>query len=226
MTPDDLRERMRKNHAAGLRPVKVRIYAGDEQPKDLMIPGGKRTRWAAVAERIFTLVPTWHKVEWCDKQGGILDFVERDVGTAVGFAGELGEIAETVAGAAGVNLGQQLAGFGGLLQLVSHLVDRMRAGDRQLLAEVCKTATDTMKVYAGRVEAMEKSLDKQIQLSFHLARQQARYAVAAVAGGEGVEPSGSMSDDALERLMDLFDKWMKGGRPPGPHGPANGTPHS
>lgn len=223
MTPTELRDEFQRRYRAKQFFVRVRIYAGDET-KDTACPGQNAGRkWTFLAARIFQIAPTWHKLELLDASKAIVGApIERPVGDAIGLPADLADLADEAAEKVGPNNGQQLASFAGLLQLVIGAVRELRKGDREILESVSKTATNTMQLYAGRVEMMEKNLQRQIDLEYALARKAGRIA-AAGAGGEG-EGGGShsMSDDALMELAQGFMEWMRGGQPKPPNG-ANGA---
>jgi hypothetical protein len=223
VTPTELRDEFQRRYRAKQIFTRVRIYAGDDT-KDTACPGANAGRkWTFLAARIFAIAPNWHRLELLDAGKAIVGApIERQLGDAIGLPTDLGDLAEEVAVTAGPNAGQQLASFGGLLQLVIAAVRELRKGDREILESVSKTATNTMQLYAGRVEMMEKNLQRQIDLEYALARKAGR--IAASAGGEGSEGGGghSMSDDALMELAQGFMEWMRGGQPKPPNG-ANGN---
>lgn len=222
MTPIELRDEFQRRHRAKQCFVRVRIYAGDEI-KDTACPGQNAGRkWSLLAARIFQIAPAWHKLELLDASKAIVGTpIERQLGDAIGLPTDLGELAEDAAVTAGPNAGQQLASFAGLLQIVIGAVRELRKGDKEILESVSKTATNTMQLYAGRVEMMEKNLQRQIDLEYALARKAGRIAATAGADGEGGGGGGgSMSDDALMELTSAFVEWMRGGG----RTPPNGTP--
>lgn len=220
-TAKDLADEFGRRYRAKHFFTRVRIYAS-EDTKDTAVPGGKRTRWSALAARVFAIAPTWHKLELLDAQKCIVGPpIERDIGQAIGLPEDLADIANAVSeGGAGVNLGQQLAGFGGLLQLVGGIVKELRRGDRELVEAICQPAIKTMQVYAGRVAELEGAVGKMIHEQFALARKAGMLAASERRrDGGGEEPS--MADEAMMQLLDKFTTWMGGGGggpPPGSNG--------
>jgi hypothetical protein len=224
---DELSKEFGRRYRAGERWNSIRIFEGDEH-KDTPTPGGRRMKWIALADRVFKLCPNWHRIELLDarKPPQVVSApIVRDVGEAIGLPEDLAEIASEAAKGTGVNAGQQLASFAGLLQLVTTTVKTLREGDREMLKAVLDPAIKTMQIYADRVEAMEKAASKMSELQYALARKQGMLEARAARGGdgEGVDPADDAMMGFLERAWEWFEGRKKGAAPPpGSNGAAHG----